>query len=85
MMDNVQFKVVDRDECLQLLSGLIFCLFGPDACIAYAFHLPSFSLVHYLKFHDLMEVTVDGKIGNFVSHTLSETRITHPHTIRRDV
>lgn len=84
-MDNVQLKVVNRDECLRLFGGLIFSLLCSNACIAHALHLSSFGLVHNLKFHNFMEVAVDGKIGNFVSHTLSETRITHPHTIRRNI
>ena len=85
MMDDVQFEVIDWDETLRLFSGFFFGFLGPHACIAQALHLPPFCFVHYLEFHDLMEVAVDGQIGNFVRHTLSETRITHPHTIRRNV
>lgn len=70
---------------MRLFRGLFLDFLGPHASIPQALHLPAFSLVHYLKFHDLMEVAVDGQIGNFMRYTLSETRITHPHAIRRNV
>lgn len=85
MMDDIQLKVVDGDELLGLFRSLLFNLFGPHASIPHALDLPALGPIDYLKFYNLVEVAVDGQIGNFMRYTLSETRITHPHTIRRNV